>query len=113
MEKYTYKLEFELSDGTVLDAGNIVVPEGPQGPKGDKGDKGEPGVNGINGTNGVNGTPGPQGEKGEKGDKGDPGGIGYIYFTEENGRLFANIPDINAGITFEILNTGRMEVTYA
>ena len=36
----TYNLKFTLSDGSVIDAGNIVAPQGEKGDKGDKGDAG-------------------------------------------------------------------------
>lgn len=44
-EGNTYNLKFTLSDGTVIDAGNIVAPQGEQGPKGDTGAQGEVGAN--------------------------------------------------------------------
>lgn len=47
-----------LSDGTSINAGNCVGPEGqigPQGPQGEAGPAGADGQNGINGTNGVDG----------------------------------------------------------
>lgn len=34
----TYNLKFTLSDGSVIDAGNIVAPQGPKGDKGDSAD---------------------------------------------------------------------------
>ena len=40
----TYNLQFTLSDGTVIDAGNIVAPQGEQGPKGDTGARGAVGA---------------------------------------------------------------------
>ena len=53
-----------LSDGSTVDAGTFVAPQGPQGVKGDKGAKGDTGAQG------------PQGLKGDKGDKGDTGAQG-------------------------------------
>ena len=53
-----------LSDGSTVDAGTFVAPQGPQGLKGDKGAKGDTGAQG------------PQGLKGDKGDKGDTGAQG-------------------------------------
>lgn len=43
-EGNTYNLKFTLSDGTVIDAGNIVAPQGEQGPKGDTGAQGAVGA---------------------------------------------------------------------
>lgn len=44
MADNVYNLKFTLSNGDVLDAGQIVAP---QGAKGDKGDKGDPGTGGA------------------------------------------------------------------
>lgn len=47
MADKNYKLEFTLSDGTVIDAGTFAVPpgeKGEQGAQGEQGPKGEPGV---------------------------------------------------------------------
>lgn len=50
-----------LSDGTTLNAGNCIGPEGqvgPQGPQGETGPAGNDGKDGTNGTNGKDGTDG-------------------------------------------------------
>ena len=64
MANKTYKMTVSLSDGSTVDAGTFVAPQGPQGVKGDKGAKGDTGAQG------------PQGLKGDKGDKGDTGAQG-------------------------------------
>ena len=64
MANKTYKMTVSLSDGSTVDAGTFVAPQGPQGLKGDKGAKGDTGAQG------------PQGLKGDKGDKGDTGAQG-------------------------------------
>ena len=55
------KLIFTLTDGSTVDLGPVI---GPQGPKGETGPQGQTGPQG------------PQGEPGEKGDKGDKGDTG-------------------------------------
>ena len=47
-------------------------------------------------------TPGPAGPV---------GGVGYVYFTVENGHIYSNIAE-EAGITFSIKDDGRMEVVF-
>ena len=48
-----YKLSVTLSNGTEVDAGNIVVPQGAQGIQGVQGPKGEQGETGPQGAQGV------------------------------------------------------------
>ncbi len=66
-----YNLTLQMSDGSTVDAGNFVSPQGPkgdQGPQGVKGDKGDQGPQGVQGVQGVQGSTGPQGLKGDPGD---------------------------------------------
>ncbi len=91
------RLVFTLTDGSVMDLGAVVGPQGPQGetgargekgdtgaqgpkgetgaqgPKGETGARGETGATGPQGPKGETGAQGPQGETGERGPKGDPG----------------------------------------
>ena len=49
-----YKMVVTLSDGSTVDAGTFVAPQGPQGVKGDtgaQGPKGETGAQGVSVTN--------------------------------------------------------------
>lgn len=46
MADKTYKMTVELSNGTTVDAGTFVAPQGPQGPKGDTGPEGPAGQGG-------------------------------------------------------------------
>lgn len=50
MANNTYKLQFTMSDGSTVDAGNLVVPQGPTGATGDKGDTGARGKTIFSGT---------------------------------------------------------------
>lgn len=82
------KLVFTLTDGSTIDLGSVVGPEGkkgdtgatgPQGqagPKGEKGETGATGPKGDPGEQGPQGETGPQGTPGAKGDKGDTGAQG-------------------------------------
>ena len=91
------RLVFTLTDGSVMDLGAVMGPQGPkgetgargekgetgaqgpkgdtgvQGPKGETGARGEKGETGPQGPKGDTGVQGPQGETGERGPKGDPG----------------------------------------
>ena len=91
------RLVFTLTDGSVMDLGAVVGPQGPkgetgargekgdtgaqgpkgetgaQGPKGETGARGETGETGPQGPKGETGAQGPQGENSERGPKGDPG----------------------------------------
>lgn len=64
MADKTYKMTVTLSDGSNIDAGTFVAPQGPQGVKGDTG---------AQGPQGVKGDTGAQGPKGETGATGAPG----------------------------------------
>ena len=61
MADKTYKMTVGLSNGTILDAGTFVAPQGPQGLKGDKGDTGAQGPRGPIGPQGPEGPQGPSG----------------------------------------------------
>lgn len=73
MADKTYKMVVTLSDGSTVDAGTFVAPQGPQGVKGDQGSKGVPGEKGDTGAPGEQG---PKGDKGDQGPKGDTGATG-------------------------------------
>ena len=59
MADKTYQMTITLSDGSNVNAGTFVAPQGPkgdtgaQGPKGDKGDTGAQGPKGNTGAQGV------------------------------------------------------------
>ena len=73
-----------LSDGSTVDAGTFVAPQGPQGVKGDKGAKGDTGAQGPKGDTGAQGpkgdtgAQGPQGIQGPQGPEGPAGPAGTI-----------------------------------
>lgn len=73
MADKTYKMVVTLSDGSTVDAGTFVAPQGPQGVKGDQGSRGVPGEKGDTGAPGEQG---PKGDKGDQGPKGDTGATG-------------------------------------
>lgn len=64
MADKTYKMTVSLSDGSTVDAGTFVAPQGPQGPQG------------IQGEIGPQGPQGPQGPEGPQGPAGQGGGLG-------------------------------------
>lgn len=67
----TGELLIELSDGTVIDAGDVVGPQGEKGndgPKGEPGEQGEPGIPGPVGQTGPAGPPGKEGPPGKSGE---------------------------------------------
>lgn len=68
-----YKANIELTDGTVIESNEIIVP---QGPKGDTGPQGPQGPIGPKGDSGATGPTGPQGQQGVQGMKGDTGATG-------------------------------------
>ena len=82
------RLVFTLTDGSVIDLGSVMGPQGPKGetgpagpqgqtgPKGAKGDTGATGATGAEGPKGATGDTGPKGEPGEKGEKGEKGDTG-------------------------------------
>ena len=73
------RLVFTLTDGSVMDLGAVMGPQGPKGETGARGEKGETGEQGPKGETGVQGPKGETGARGEKGEtgergpKGDPG----------------------------------------
>ena len=73
MANKRYKMTVTLSDGSTVDAGTFIVPEGP---KGVQGEQGVQGITGVRGDKGITGERGPQGDKGEKGNKGATGATG-------------------------------------
>ena len=81
MANKTYKMTVSLSDGSTVDAGTFVAPQGPQGVKGDKGAKGDTGAQGpqgLKGDKGDTGAQGPQGIQGPQGPEGPAGPAGTI-----------------------------------
>ena len=77
MADKTYKMVVTLSDGSTVDAGNFVAPQGPQGVKGDTG---------AQGPQGVKGDTGAQGPKGDTGATGAPGvSVTNVTITEVTG----------------------------
>lgn len=64
MADKTYKMVVTLSNGSTVDAGTFVAPQGPQGVKGDTGEQGPQGVKGDTGAQGPQGPAGPQGPSG-------------------------------------------------
>ena len=62
-----------LSDGSTIDAGTFVAPQGPQGVKGDTGAQGPQGLKGDTGAQGPKGDTGAQGPKGDTGAQGPQG----------------------------------------
>ena len=79
------RLVFTLTDGSVIDIGSVMGPqgpkgetgpEGPQGQTGPQGAKGDTGATGAEGPKGATGDTGPKGEPGEKGEKGEKGDTG-------------------------------------
>ena len=73
MADKTYKMVVTLSDGSTVDAGTFVAPQGPEGIKGDQGSRGAPG---DKGDRGAPGEQGPKGDKGDQGPKSDTGATG-------------------------------------
>ena len=62
------RLVFTLTDGSTVDLGSVVGPQGPRGETGAEGPKGETGAQGPKGDTGAQG---PKGEAGERGPKGE------------------------------------------
>ena len=61
MADKTYRMTVALSDGSTVDAGTFVAPQGPQGVKGDTGPQGPKGDTGPQGPQGPIGPQGPSG----------------------------------------------------
>ena len=85
------RLVFTLTDGSVMDLGAVMGPQGPKGETGARGEKGETGAQGPKGETGVQGPKGETGARGEKGEtgpqgpKGDTGAQGPQGETGERG----------------------------
>ena len=107
------RLVFTLTDGSTVDLGSVVGPQGPrgetgaEGPKGEtgaQGPKGDTGAQGPQGEQGATGAAGAQGEKGDKGDKGDTGrGIDYmeiidgelwVFYTDDTSQNLGSVGSI-------------------
>ena len=73
MADKTYKMTVKLSDGSTVDAGTFIAP---QGQKGDTGAQGPKGNTGAQGPKGDTGAQGPKGDTGAQGPKGDTGAQG-------------------------------------
>ena len=91
MADKTYKMVVTLSDGSTVDAGTFVTPQGPkgdtgaQGPKGNTGAQGPKGDTGAQGPKGDTGAQGPQGIQGPQGPAGPAGSIGdWVSIGESN-----------------------------
>lgn len=124
MANKKYKLQFDLDNGTKLDAGVLEIPQGDKGDKGDQGLKGDTGatpvisatatVNAEVGTpsvevikGGTNEAPslsfdfknlkGEQGEQGLKGDKGETGAKGDKGDPFTIAKTYASVAAMNAG----------------
>ena len=76
------RLVFTLTDGSTVDLGSVVGPQGPRGETGAEGPKGETGAQGPKGDTGAQG---PKGEAGERGPKGETGAQGPRGDTGEQG----------------------------
>lgn len=76
MADKTYKMVVTLSDGSTVDAGTFVAPQGPQGVKGDTGAQGPQGLKGDKGDTGAQGPQGPEGPQGPAGPQGPSGVLG-------------------------------------
>ena len=89
MADKTYKMVVTLSNGSTVDAGTFVAPQGPQGIKGDTGAQGPQGIKGDTGAQGPKGDTGAQGPQGVKGDTGATGAPGVsitdVTITEVTG----------------------------
>lgn len=124
MANKKYKLQFDLDNGTKLDAGVLEIPQGDKGDKGDQGLKGDTGatpdivatatVDDVTGTPAVEvvkgGTAenptfafsfsnmkGAQGEQGLKGDKGETGAKGDKGDPFTIAKTYASVAAMNAG----------------
>lgn len=70
------RLVFTLTDGSTVDLGSVVGPQGPRGETGAEGPKGETGAQGPKGDTGAQGPKGDKGDTGAQGPKGDKGDTG-------------------------------------
>ena len=97
MANKKYKMTVSLSDGSTIDAGTFIAPQGPkgdtgaQGPKGDTGAQGPQGLKGDKGDTGAQGPQGIQGPQGPEGPAGPAGTIGnWVTIGESNFTAEAN-----------------------
>lgn len=94
MADKTYKLTFTLSDGSTIDAGTFVVPQGERGIRGEQGIQGEPGKDGITPNIGENGnwylgtTDTGKPSRGAEGSKG-PAGDDYVLTEADKAEIVA------------------------
>ena len=65
MADKTYKMAVTLSDGSTVDAGTFIAPQGPKGDTGAQGPKGDTGAQGPKGDTGAQGPQGPSGMLGD------------------------------------------------
>lgn len=105
------RLVFTLTDGSTVDLGSVIGPEGPKGetgpagpqgqtgPAGAQGEQGPKGDTGAEGPKGATGDTGPKGEPGEKGEKGDKGDTGATGPKGETGPQGQTGPQGPAGPT--------------
>lgn len=112
------KLIFTLTDGSTVDLGSVIGPQGPKGetgpagpqgqtgPAGAQGKQGPKGDTGAEGPKGATGDTGPKGEPGEKGEKGDKGDTGATGPQGETGPQGQTGPQGPAGPTGPKGDTG-------
>lgn len=112
------RLVFTLTDGSTVDLGSVIGPEGPKGetgpagpqgqtgPAGAQGEQGPKGDTGAEGPKGATGDTGPKGEPGEKGEKGDKGDTGATGPQGETGPQGQTGPQGPAGPTGPKGDTG-------
>ena len=93
MADKTYKMVVTLSNGSTVDAGTFVAPQGPQGVKGDTG------TQGPKGDTGPQGPQGPEGPQGPQGPKGDTGTIPEALPQEASALKSGNLPTTGWGKT--------------
>ena len=82
------KLIFTLTDGSTIDLGSVMGPQGPKGETGPAGPQGQTGPAGAQGETGPKGDPGEKGDTGATGatgPKGDPGQTGPQGKTGQTG----------------------------
>lgn len=104
-----------LSDGSTVDAGTFIAPQGPKGDtgaQGPKGDTGAQGPQGLKGDKGDTGAQGPQGPQGPAGPAGPAGSIsewtswtGYRNVSFSNGVYLVQF----SGTGFDETNTAVLE----
>ena len=70
------RLVFTLTDGSVIDLGSVMGPQGPKGETGATGPQGQTGPQGAKGDTGAQGPKGEPGSQGPKGVTGPPGAQG-------------------------------------